>query len=143
MSDMYNLVQIGTVYLTDDGLVSGNPCRTLIDNLDLLQSAYIGQTFKAADGSPYNTVYENTGAGVDLVIKPFAAQKSVLDAIVAVNDAAILANSAVVVVITGLAGNFTLHCIPTFPRSVAFQGQEYIDDRIADATITYSVIDGL
>jgi hypothetical protein len=49
----YNLVQIGSIYLTKDGLVSGKPCKTSVKGLDAMMITTAFQVIKALSGKPY------------------------------------------------------------------------------------------
>jgi hypothetical protein len=135
----YNKVQIGNVFLTDDGLVTGTPCRAQVAGLDGLQLSHAGDTVKAADGSPYNFVVAADGSGSDIEIRPFVVTADVLADLRAAIDDAIASIDTVNVKITdGPFGDFELECLPLFPRPIEFSG-EFSTDRISDLVLRFTV----
>lgn len=136
----YNKVQIENIFLTDTGLVGGLPCRAQVSGLDRLQISYAGNTVKAADNTPYNFAIEHLGKGIDIEIRPFVVTETVLNDVNAVIDAAILGGTTITLGITeGPFGDFSLECLPLFPRPVEFSG-EFSDDRISDAVFRFTAV---
>lgn len=135
----YNLVQIGDIFLTDDGLETGVPCRTQIAGLDSMQLSHTGQINKAADGTPYAFLVENGLQGVDIEIRPFVMTDDVFDDIKDVISTALAGSTTVNVKISeGPFGNFDLNCLPLFPRPIEFPG-EFINGRISDVVFRFTV----
>lgn len=136
----YNRVQIGAVFLTNDGLVTGIPCRAQVSGIDGLQLTKTGLTTKSADGTPYNFVIDNTGQGVDIEIRPFIVSEAVLADIKAELETALSGSTTVNIVVSeGPFGDFDLECLPLFPRPVEFSG-EFSADRISDVILRFTVV---
>ena len=119
----YNTVKIGTVYLTDDGLVTGMACRCEVSGLQALKPTKTGAMQIAADGTPYGFYTDNLGKGAELRVKPYSITKAVFDSVVTAINAALTAGSTINVVFTnGDTGNFDVDCLPMLPVPVSFPG---------------------
>ena len=119
----YNTVKIGTVHLTDTGLVGGVACRAEVSGLHLLKGSKTGAVQISADGTPYAFYTDNLGKGVSIVIKPYSITKAVFDSVVSAINTALTSGVAINVVFTnGDTGNFDLDCLPALPEPVSFPG---------------------
>lgn len=116
----YNLVQIGTVYLTDTGLVGGTPCRVRVGGLPLLSLSHTGVTRPQASGRPITQLATIKGLPVSVTVEWQA--KAVHEAILAEFQDSIDGNTDFDLVITGDTGDFNLTAIPEFPRYTDFPG---------------------
>lgn len=108
----YNRVKIGSVYLTDTGLVDGLPCRVEVQGLQFLQTAKKGAIVKSANGTPYKFLIDNTGEGVELRFQIMVINTTTLDALKTVIDTAEAGALTVNTTIEGDLGDFDLECIP-------------------------------
>lgn len=106
----YNAIQIGSVYLTNTGLVGGTPCKTSVIGLDGLKPQFNKNIIKAIDGTPYSQLTDGK-KGLDLEITIDWLAKSVFDAINVIFDDSDDNNTQVAVVINGDFGNFSINVI--------------------------------
>lgn len=136
----YNLVKIGTVYLTDDGTSGGNPCRTEVTGLQALKASKTGAVQAAADGTPYAFLTDNTGKGVVIGIKPFTLTKTVFDSVVTAINAALATPAAINITVSGDTGNFDLDCLPVLPLPVTFPGT-FASSRIDGVEFNFIISD--
>lgn len=132
----YNLVNFNdTLYLTDDGLVTGRPCRVEVSGLDALALPYAGNVTSAADGTPYAFVIAHHGQGAVLKLSPAVITTSVLASIKSVFQTAIAAEETINLKLTGGdLGNFDLECLPLFPRPIEFSGK-FLEGNIYDVVL--------
>lgn len=107
----YNVVQIGTVYLTGNGLVGGTPCKNSIPELSILKPAKRKNLIKAIDGSPISQTFAGI-KGIDLTLKIDWLAKAVFDAINVLFDASDSTKTPMVMVVTGDAGTFNMTVVP-------------------------------
>lgn len=136
----YNTVKISSVYLTDDGLITGRPCRIDVTGLDALSLTSTGAIAIAADGSPYAFVVSNTeGQGVPIRIAPFVLTPSVLNSLKTAINAAVDANLTINITISGDTGAFDLQCLPAFPKPVEFSGK-FFNGRIYETAFNFVVV---
>jgi len=118
----YNFVKLGSVYLTDSGLIGGTPCRTEVSGLDALQFTQTGTNTIAADGTVHQFKIDNLGKGLLLEIRPFAIMKDVFDDINTVIQDALTNDTIINITISGDTGDFDFDCIPFLPKPVEFPG---------------------
>jgi hypothetical protein len=137
----YYKVQIDGLWLTSDGLEPVEPnlaCRVDVDDLSGLAMAHVGPIVKAITGKPWKFLSENTGAGVDLVIKPFVIRPDVLQGLVDLFDTANASDSLVNLVLNaGELPDRDLQCRPGEP-AIGYSGR-FDDDRIYDVVINLTV----
>lgn len=120
----YNLVQLGTIYFTDNGLVGGLPCRIDTQGVDDLALLFTGSVVKSGNGTPYVFILENT-SGVDLQLKPFVISVDVFNDIKDLIDTVTDDADTLDLIITGdVVGTLTMTCIPTFPKALPFPGMQ-------------------
>lgn len=135
----FNTVQIETLYLTDTGLVGGIACKVDVSGLDGLVLGYSGNVALAADGTPYAFVQSNAEAqGSPLAIRIETLTTAVFSSLKTLLNSAIAGGTALTVVINGDTGNFSLECLPLFPRPIAFPGK-FRNGRIFDLTLNLIV----
>lgn len=134
----YNLIQLGSVYITADGTSSGKPCRAEVEGLDALSSDYTGVTVIALDGTPYNQIQQTAKKGLPLVIKIFQTTDTRLDALKSQIESLISGFSSVLVQITGSTGTFAVNCLPAFPKPLEFTG-EFQNSYIKNITLNFVV----
>lgn len=135
----YNLVQLGTIYFTEDGLVTGLPCRVDTQGVDLATLAFTGSVVKSANGTPYAFILENT-AGFDLQLKPFVISVGVFNDIKDLIETITDDNDTLDLVITGdVCGTLTMTCIPTFPNPLPFPGMQE-NGTLQNASINVTVV---
>ena len=101
------LVQINSVYLSKDGLITGIPCKTEIGGLDQLATTESVQVIKALSGKPYLQVTE-TQLGKPISIGFTQMEEAVYDSIVAIIQAYITSSTAITLSISNTPyGSFT------------------------------------
>jgi len=118
----YSLVSIGGVYLTDDGLVTGSPCRVIVQGLDQLRTTKRGANTQAADGSSYMFVIDGESKGYTLVFNLGSVTHAVVEDLYDAINALIAADDVVAVTIDGDEGTFALDCQPVWPNPIAYSG---------------------
>lgn len=118
----YNLIKIGTIYLTNDGTQTGKECKTSVTGLNLLKTTKIGNIQYAADGTPHANLIEVGQKGVPIEITVDWLAKTVFDNInTTINDA--LNNMTTInVIITGDTGTFNVNVIPGLAEPIDWAG---------------------
>lgn len=139
MSQEYNLVQLDTIYLTDNGLVGGIPCRTVVTGLDAFALDKDGQITIAADGTPYAFIGDQAGIGSVIRIQPAVLAETVFENIKTMFNTAIGASTLITAKFTGDTGNFDLECLPAFPKPLEFSG-EFFNSYIYGVSINVIVV---
>lgn len=124
MAEFY-AVKFGTVYLTDTGLVGGQPCRTDVTGLDGLQTPYAGNVIKAADNTPYTFLQPFDGRGVELKIAPYVLSSAIIASLQSVINAALAGNTTINVTLDGDTGSYDLECVPNFRPDGSIKPLEY------------------
>lgn len=135
----YNLIQIGSIYLTSSGLVGGTRCKTEVTGLDGLYHDYVGVTVKAMSGAPKNFPRTNLGEGVEIQIRPQVITSSVLDSIRDAFNTALGADSTIQCVFTGDIDTFDVDCKPLLPKPIDFSGR-FRNNFVYDASINLVVV---
>jgi hypothetical protein len=140
ISGEFYLVQIGSVYLTDDGSGSGNACLTKVDGLSKLFLDHEGATNIPLSGKPWNNTREISGNNVQLVSKPFAVKEAQLEDIKDLIDAADGAHSAITVIVSNGPGSVSVDCDPFWDESgtppLNFGGN-FFDDDLFDVEVRF------
>jgi hypothetical protein len=140
LSDYYK-VQLDGLWLSQDGLEPEEPnlaCRVTIDGLEGLAMAEVGPIVKAISGKPWKFIQPNTGAGVDLVIKPLVLDPDVLDDLIDLIDSANSGDTLVNLVLAdGELPDRDLLCRPGQPV-VGYPG-DFNDGRIYGVVINLTV----
>lgn len=77
----YPLVQIESIYLTKDGLVTGKPCQIILEGFDKLATTKDHGVITALDGTPYIQTVD-TMLGKPVAIRFVQMAESVYDSIV-------------------------------------------------------------
>lgn len=119
----YYSLQIGTVYLTDTGLVGGKPCRIKIEPVESLRVNYAGQTAPSADGTPYTVAFAVGTKGRALTVTIDYLPKTVLDSLVTLINTALQNNTTITLIGTGDLGNFNLQAVPALPNPIRAGGR--------------------
>lgn len=132
----YNLIKIGTKYLTSTGLVGGIAHATEIDNIHLLLLTNVGPVVKAITGVPYKFGREQVGEGVDIVIRLLTPWDTTRRDEIA-NELDVAANTTVNVTIVGPSGNLDLDVIPGEP-AIIHDGRTRTG-RVYGASINFTV----
>lgn len=142
MAEFY-AVKFGTVYLTDTGLVGGQPCRTDVTGLDNLQLAYAGNEAKSADNTPYMFMQDFGGQGSVLKISPAVMSAAVMSALKTLIEAAIAGNTTINVTLAGDTGSYDLECLPLFTsggvKPIEFSGK-FFNGQIYDTSLNVVVL---
>jgi hypothetical protein len=134
----FNAIQIGSVYLTEDGTSGSTGVKSEVPGLEGLYSGYTGATVDSIGGPSWNFSRENLGKGVRIEIRPESIPKTVLDLVKAALDAVTPTNGTVRCVFTGDTGTYDVDCKPVLPIAAGFGGR-FINGRIKDAHINLVV----
>lgn len=94
-SDRHARVKIGDLWLTSDGTAEGVPCRVRVENEAAFASALAANTVLAADATPHTQVFDRALRGIPFTVVVEFCPETLLDAIVAVLNAALAALSGV------------------------------------------------
>lgn len=141
MAEFYT-VKFGAVYLTDTGLVDGQPCRTDVTGLDGLQVAYAGNEAKSADNTPYMFMLNFEGQGIELKLAPAVMSAAVLASLKTLIEAAIAGNTTINVTLSGDTGDYDLECLPLFTsggtKPINFSGK-FFNGQIYDTSLNVVV----
>lgn len=119
-----NLVQIGSIWLTEDGTNTGRRYKTKITGLDKLKPDKIGQKIVAIDGVPHtNSVrpnVHNITISIELLVD---IDKDMFDNIVSAINTALNTNASMGLNIDGHTGNFALTVKPDIASPIGFPGE--------------------
>jgi hypothetical protein len=139
----YNLIQIGSIYLTDTGLSSGTPCKTEVPTLEGLLLTKTGSVQLAIDRTPYLQIVDNSKKGELVPIICDSLMQSVYNSLIAAHQAALDNKVPIAIIITGDTGTFNLTVYPSlgsrdgrFPQSIQPSG-EFQNGRIKRVTLNY------
>lgn len=139
MSD-YNLISIGSVYLTSDGTSMGNPCRTKVHGHGKLLNTYTGQIQKNLKNVPIAQVTPEVEAGVGEEIS-IEIRKLTIETLGDIQDeinAAYAASTTLNVVSVGTVGTFNLETLAKLPDAIS-DPSDVDEDYIYGITITFTV----
>lgn len=114
MPQDYSLVNIGGVWLTDDGTETGGPCRVLISGLNKLRLTRRGANTLTADGSSVLFTAANEKKGIDLIFNVAAETHEVLEDLYDAINALLDTDDDVQITITGDEGDFDVNCHPLY-----------------------------
>jgi hypothetical protein len=127
-------LQIESVYLTEDGTVTGTPCKMIVQGAEALRVLYSGQTAPSANGTPHTVAFSIGTLGRQLVITIEILPSDVFDDLVTAINGAIENNSTITLTGTGDYGDFSLEAVPTLPDPVTSSG-EFINGRLKKVTL--------
>lgn len=136
----YNLIQIGSAYLTSDGTASGDRCRTQVTGLGSLSLDFTGNVITALDGTPYVQVLQNRRRGLPLSVTAAQMSKALFEQLVGIVQTAVSTSTTIDVRVSGDTGVFSFKCVPGFPNPVEFPGT-FIEGRVFDVTLNFIVKD--
>lgn len=136
---LYNSVQIGAWYLTDDGTEDGIPAKADVTNLDKIFSQLRGNTMQAADDTAHTFVHDYAPQGAIIVITPLVEFMDNLSELSTILEAAAIAGTAIPCVFDGDTGVYEVDCKPYFKSSegilpINFSGK-FVNGRIYDVRI--------
>lgn len=117
-------VKIGSVWLTDDGLETGRPCKITVDGAARLLAPDQGNVSVGADGTPFREKpLTPTGGGRPFSIVAAWMTKTVYDSLKSALDTAAGNNSDFNVTGTGVPGDFDVDAIVfDDPQYLSFEG---------------------
>lgn len=134
----YNLISLGSIYFTKDGLSTGFPCKTTVTGLDALVMGITGQTIIAIDGTPHVQGPQPV-KGVPVSITISQMEEAVFESVrVAITAAAIGSTTLTLTLTGGAFGDFKLTVYPSFPQPMNFVG-EFQSGRVKDVTLNFTV----
>lgn len=133
----YNLIQLGSVYFTNNGLSGGKPCKSTVTGLEKLKVGRGWQVVKTLSGKPYG---QKTAAlkGVPIAIQNInSLTDSVLDDIVEVIQNSIDSGTPITMNITGGAyGDFSGLSVLPDEDPVRFSG-EFQNDQVKNVSFHF------
>lgn len=138
MSQEYNLIQLGSIYLTFNGLSSGDACRTIVTGLDFAGLAKDVQITNAADGTPYASIGDGAGIGSPIKIQPAVIASSVFNSIKTAYNSAIAANTNIRAIFTGDTGTFDINCLPLGSKPLEFG--EFFDGYLYNTALNLVIV---
>lgn len=115
----YNTVKLGTIFLTDNGLEGGTPCKLTVNNLDQLFTDKTGSVSNSASGAPFVQVVDADKKGIALEIVVETLTKEVFGDLVTALNSAINDLDTMEYEISGDTGEFTGSAIPALPRPIS------------------------
>ena len=133
MARFYRL-QIGDIYLTEDGTSLGTPCKLQIDGADALAQAKTGQITQAADGTPYAQIVEFS-SGKILEIQIQTLLTDVWESLLSLVNTALENSDTINLIGTGDVGDFSVDAMPLVPQP--FEAQEFLNGRIKNARFRF------
>ena len=137
MSNKFYKVQIGDVYLTDDGTENGTPCKLEIPNLEDLLTPVIGAVVYAASGNPViQSVPWSKGKPFEINIGVLT--REVWEDIKTLMIDAQTAASFFTVTGTGDTGNFSVSAKP-FPQK-PFSAKRFLNSRIYGISLRFITV---
>lgn len=107
----FNLIQIGSIYITSNGLVGGSRCKTEVDGLNPLRLSRRSSIIKAIDGTPYRQLSESV-KGIDFDITIDWMAKTVYDNIIGLFDDSNEDGTFIAVSVDGDTGTYSVNAIP-------------------------------
>ncbi len=127
-------IQIGAIYLTGTGLVSGEKCKLGVTGADALRSNFTGSTIVSIDGTPINQIFEtNRGKILEIVVSILT--QSVFTGVVALINTALSNSGTIRIIGIGDIGNFDVFAVPLLPRP--FEAQEFKNGRIKNVIFRF------
>lgn len=137
MANRFYEIQIGDIYLTDDGTISGTPCKLEIPNLEDLLTPVVGAVVYAASGKPViQSVPWSKGKPFEIQIEVLT--KAVWDDLKTLINTAQSADTSFSVIGTGDTGNFSLSAKP-FP-SKPFSAKKFLNSRIYGISLRFITV---
>lgn len=138
MPDYYR-VRVGTHYLTQDGLVTGTPCRVQVENIEVLNQTKTGAVIKAADLTPYAFVTDWDGKGSEIVVRPTLLESTVYQDIVDDINTLDPVTETLELSVEGEPGDHDLLVIPRYPDWL-IPPTSFVDTRIVEAGFAFVVV---
>lgn len=133
----FNLVSIGSIWLTRTGLDSGVRCKTNVTGLDALRLSKTGNTIIALDGTPFQQVMSSS-KGLPVSVGAEQISKTVFDSLVAAIQTAVDAGTNLSLYVSGDTGTFSLDVVPSFPEAIKFPGT-FSNELIANVQFNFIV----
>lgn len=117
-----NLIKLGSIYLTENNLISGRRFASEVTGLEDLQMPYFGRTRINADGSP--STFLTDVHGVAIAIKIFDIETSLFTSIKTAFADSLTNDASFAYVINGDTGNFTGQALPFYnPTPIIHNGK--------------------
>lgn len=135
----FYFVQIEDIYLTDTGLVGGDPCKLQIPGAAEFLFPFSGQTEISADGTPYNTIFEGT-KGKQLQIIVETLPETVWNDLRTLINEKITNSENLTISATGDIGNFTLSVLPQLPSPQLpspFSAESFRNGRVKNVRFSF------
>jgi hypothetical protein len=136
MSRFYE-IQIGGVYLTEDGTASGTPCKLSVENVEDLLTTVAGNAQLSANGTPIFQLVEWT-AGKQFAVRVSTLTKDVWLDLVELLNTALEEEDALSITGSGDTGDFTVSAKP-FPQK-PFAAERFINGRIINAVFRFITV---
>ncbi|MGB4823407.1 MAG: hypothetical protein WBP82_00695 [Leuconostoc mesenteroides] len=130
----FHLVQIDTVYLTDDGLITGKPCKTNVTGLGLFGVDKVGTTRPQASGRPRTQLALRKNAPIEVSID--FIHIDVYDEILERFQESLDDDTDFSLNISGIGTTLTITAVPDFPNHTKWGG-EFSADTMKNVTFSF------
>jgi hypothetical protein len=128
-------IKIGSLWLTKDGLETGDECKLSVSGASDLLDSFSGSVNIAADGTPIVQTFETGTKGKILEIKVSTVYADVWTSIVNLINTALGDSATINITGAGVVGDFDVDCFPLLPKP--FEATEFINGRIKDAIFRF------
>lgn len=134
----FHTIKVGSIYLTDDGLVTGTPKITTVRGLDVLADAVVVQQIIAADGTPHQQTSQPV-KGVPLVIEcgDWMERDMYFD-LKSIRLAAVTGSTTVTIQLLDNGHGTGDWNLTAYFNSIRFPG-EFQSGRVKDVTLNFTV----
>lgn len=130
-------VKIGSIFLTDNGLTGGRPCKTEVTNAPALIAPNIGNVSIAANGVGFREIpLSPTGAGRPFTITIPFVTSAVFGSLKTALDAAAAAGSILNITGDGLPGNFDVDA-DVFDNPVYLSWGSFSGDYVKNVVMSF------
>jgi hypothetical protein len=136
MSRFYR-IQIGGIFLTEDGTAAGTPCKLSVESVEDLLTTVAGSVAPSANGTPIFQLVEWT-KGKQFAIQITTLTKDVWLDLVELLLEALEENQTLTVTGSGDIGDFTVTAKP-FPVK-PYQATGFINGRILGVTLRFITV---
>lgn len=124
-------IQLDTIYLTDTGLVGGNPCKLDIPNASDIIDGFAQNPVVGNDGQVKVQNFAQINGKV-FTINITRLTKAVWESLLSLRTTALGSSATITVIGTGDVGNFDIEAIP-----LKFTASQFINERIKDVSLQF------
>lgn len=116
----FHLIQIGSIFLTDDGSEDGKPCKTHVTGIGIISLDKVGTTRPQASGRPRTQLAQPKNIPISISVDYI--HKDVHSDILEQLQDSLNDDTDFVLNISGDTGTFELTAIPDFPNHTNLTG---------------------